>query len=210
MPNTIEDKISLFTKVIIERIELDCKQKQSKLVDYYEKKKRDIINDYEERKRIAIEQATKDAETKKRQLILKTRSEMRLSLLKKRQEFTERITDVVRKKTISFLNTDEYTKFLIEAIKQSLVTFANNQFIIFNFSKNDFEKKYEIIIKSIGSSRSKDSYKIDTIEDIIGGVYVKSGDGRMEIDFTINTILEDSDKLIGKVLSSRLNKEQYR
>jgi V/A-type H+-transporting ATPase subunit E len=210
MPNTIEDKISLFTKVIIERIELDCKQKQSKLVDYYEKKKRDIINDYEERKRIAIEQANKDAETKKRQLILKTRSEMHLSLLKKRQEFTERITDVVRKKTISFLNTDEYTKFLIEAIKQSLVTFANNQFIIFNFSKNDFEKKYEIIIKSIGSSRSKDSYKIDTIEDIIGGVYVKSGDGRMEIDFTINTILEDSDKLIGKVLSSRLNKEQYR
>jgi len=39
----------------------------------------------------------------------------------------------------------------------------------------------------------------------MGGVFAKSGDGRLEIDFTVNSIMEDSKKLIGEYLSSWLN-----
>jgi len=207
MPNSIEDKISLFTKVIIERIEIDCQRKQKKMMEYYENRKTSIINEYEERKRNALEKAKKDAETKKQQLILKNRSDMHLSILKKKQEFSERLTDEVKSKIESFIATEEYTNFLEKAIKQVLTRFSKSQYVSFNFSKNDIKNRQEIILKTIKSVRDENTFQINGVDDLIGGVFVKSGDGRMEIDFTINTILEESDKLIGEVLSSRLSKE---
>ncbi|RQV98751.1 MAG: H(+)-transporting ATPase [Calditrichaeota bacterium] len=207
MPNTIEDKISLFTKVIIERIELDCEKKQKKLVEYHENRKNAMINDVEERKRTALERAIKDAQTKKQQLILKTRSAMHLAVLQKRQEFSERVTKEVKRKVSAFVNTEEYGKFLAKAIKQVLARFSENQFIHCNFSRNDFKNRQELIAKTIQSCRKEGTYQMDAADHLIGGVFIKSGDGRLEVDFTINTMLEESDKLIGEVLSSRLNKE---
>ena len=207
MSSTIEDKISLFTKVVIERIELDFQQKQKKLVEYYESRKTTLIKDNEERKRTAVVIATKDAETKKQQEILKTRSALHLVVLKKRQEFVERIMDEVKKRTMAFIGTVEYVDFLMEAIKQVLFKFSDGQLVSFSFSRNDIENKREVILNTIKSFRDEATYKIKAVDSLIGGVFVKSGDGRLEIDFTINTILEESNKLVGEILSSWLNKE---
>ena len=207
MSNTIEDKISLFMKVVIERIELDFQQKQKKLVEYYESRKTTLIKDNEERKRIAVARATKDAETKKQQEILKTRSALHLAVLKKRQEFVERIMDEVKKRTRAFVGTAEYVDFLMEAIKQVLFKFSEGQLVSFSFSRNDIENNREVILNTIKSFRDEATYKIEAVDSLIGGVFVKSGDGRLEIDFTINTILEESNKLVGEILSSWLNKE---
>ncbi|OIP71947.1 H(+)-transporting ATPase [Candidatus Atribacteria bacterium CG2_30_33_13] len=208
MSNTIEDKISLFMKVVIERIELDFQQKQKKLVEYYESRKTTLIKDNEERKRIAVARATKDAETKKQQEILKTRSALHLAVLKKRQEFVERIMDEVKKRTRAFVGTAEYVEFLKEAIKQVLSKFSANQFVNFSFSRNDLKNNQKVILSTIKSFRDEATYKIEAVDSLIGGVFVKSDDDRLEIDFTINTILEESNKLVGEILYSWLNKER--
>jgi len=205
MPNTIEDKISLFTKVIVERIELDFQQKQKKLMEYYESRKTTIIKDNEERRRTAVVRATKDAETKKQQMILKARSAIHLTVLKKRQEFSERIMGEVKKRTRAFIGTTEYVEFLKEAIKQVLFKFSDDQFVSFSFSRNDIENNREVILKTIKSFRDEATYKIEADDSLMGGVFVKSGDGRLEIDFTVNSIMEESNKLVGEYLSSWLN-----
>jgi len=207
MSGTIEDKISLFTKVVIERIELDFQRKQKKLVEYYENRKTEMIKENEERKGNVVTRATKDAESKKQQIILKTRSAMHLAVLKKKQEFTERIMDEVKKRTKAFIGTAEYVEFLKEAIKQVLSKFSNDQFVSFSFSRDDIENKREVILQTIKSFRNEATYKIEVVDNLIGGVFVESGDGRMEIDLTINTILEESNKQAGEILSSWLNKE---
>jgi len=207
MSGTIEDKISLFTKVVIERIELDFQQKQKKLVEYYESRKTTIIKDNEEKKRTVVARATKDAETKKQQIILKTRSAMHLAVLKKRQEFADRIMDEVKKRTRAFVGTAEYVEFLKEAIKQVLSKFSADQFVNFNFSRDDLKNNQKVILSTIKSFRDETAYKIEAVDRLTGGVFVKSGDGRLEINFTINTILKESNKLVGEILSSWLNKE---
>ena len=205
MPNSIEDKISLFTKVIVERIELDFQQKKKKLVKYYESQRSTIIKDNEKRKKEAIASATKDAITKKQQMILRSQSTMHLEVLKKKQEFIERIIEEVKKKTRTFTSTVEYIEFLKEAIKQVLSRFSGNQFVNFSFSSDDIKNNQKVILSTIKSFRDKDTYKIEADNSLIGGVFVKSGDGRLEIDFTVNNIMEDSRKLIGEYLSSWLN-----
>jgi V/A-type H+-transporting ATPase subunit E len=208
MSGTIEDKISLFTKVVIERIELDFQQKQKKLVEYYENRKTEMIKENEERKGNVVTRATKDAESKKQQIILKTRSAMHLAVLKKKQEFAERIMDEVKKRTKAFIGTAEYVEFLKEAIKQVLSKFSNDQLVSFSFSRDDIENKREVILQTIKSFRNEATYKIEVVDNLIGGVFVESGDGRMEIDLTINTILEESNKQAGEILSSWLNRER--
>lgn len=205
MPNSIEDKISLFTKVIVERIELDFQQKNKKLVKYYESQRSTIIKDNEKRKKEAIASATKDAITKKQQMILRSQSTMHLEVLKKKQEFIERIIEEVKKKTRTFTSTVEYIEFLKEAIKQVLSRFSGNQFVNFSFSSDDIKNNQKVILSTIKSFRDEDTYKIEADNSLIGGVFVKSGDGRLEIDFTVNNIMEDSKKLIGEYLSSWLN-----
>jgi len=205
MPNSIEDKISLFTKVIVERIELDFQQKNKKLVKYYESQRSTIIKDNEKRKKEAIASATKDAITKKQQMILRSQSTMHLEVLKKKQEFIERIIEEVKKKTRTFTITVEYIEFLKEAIKQVLSRFSGNQFVNFSFSSDDIKNNQKVILSTIKSFRDEDTYKIEADNSLIGGVFVKSGDGRLEIDFTVNNIMEDSKKLIGEYLSSWLN-----
>ncbi len=205
MPNSIEDKISLFTKVIVERIELDFQQKNKKLVKYYDSQRSTIIKDNEKRKKEAIASATKDAITKKQQMILRSRSTMHLEVLKKKQEFIERIIEEVKKKTRTFTSTVEYIEFLKEAIKQVLSRFSVNQFVNFSFSSDDIKNNQKVILSTIKSFRDEDTYKIEADNSLIGGVFVKSGDGRLEIDFTVNNIMEDSKKLIGEYLSSWLN-----
>jgi len=205
MPNSLEDKISLFTKVIVERIELDFQQKNKKLVKYYESQQSTIIKDNEKRKKEAIASATKDAITKKQQMILRARSTMHLEVLKKKQEFIERIIEEVKKKTRTFTSTVEYIEFLKEAIKQVLSRFSDNQFVNFSFSSDDIKNNQKVILSTIKSFRDEDTYKIEADNSLMGGVFVKSGDGRLEIDFTVNNIMEDSKKLIGEYLSSWLN-----
>ena len=205
MPNSIEDKISLFTKVIVERIELDFQQKKKKLVKYYESQRSTIIKDNEKRKKEAIASATKDAITKKQQMILRSRSATRMDVLKKKQEFIERIIEEVKKKTRTFTGTAEYIEFLKEAIKQVLSRFSDDQFLNFSFSSDDIKNNQKVILSTIKPFRDENTYKIEVDNSLIGGVFVKSGDGRLEINFTVNNIMEDSKKLIGEYLSSWLN-----
>jgi len=207
MPNTIEDKISLFTKMVTEKIEFDFQQKQKKLVEGYEDRKTTMIKDNEERKRTVVDRAKKDAETKKQQMLLKTQSAMHLAVLKKRQEFADKIMDKVKKRAGIFVGTAEYVEFLKEAIKQVLSKFSADQFINFSFSRDDLKNNQKVILSTIKSFRDEATYKIETVDSLIGGVFVKSGDGRLEIDFTINTILGESNQLVGEILYSWLNKE---
>ncbi|MDD4362986.1 MAG: V-type ATP synthase subunit E [Atribacterota bacterium] len=207
MSNTIEDKISLFTKVIIERIELDCQEKEQKLLDYYENRKRNLINEYEERKKSSLETARKDAEIKKQQLIQKAKADMRLQILKKRQEFTDRVTQEVKREIKKFIDSQQYNVFLVQAMQKTLAAFSEKQFVIIDLSENDFKNKKAIILDTIANLRQENTYQLHALHNLLGGVYVKSGDGRMEIDYTINSIIEESNKLIGEILFSHLNKE---
>lgn len=204
MSNTIEDKNALFTKIIIERIELDFQKKQNILIENHGNRVKKIIEEYEVKKKNEMDNARKGIQNRKQHLILKARSNMRRTLLKKRKELMEIVLTEIKKKVKIFMQTKEYTHFLVEAINKVLLMCSEEQFIYLKFSENDIENREEIILDAINSLRNKDTYHVDAENSLIGGVFVKSGDGRLELDYTIDTILEESHKVIGEVLSPYL------
>ena len=206
MSDAIEDKISLFTKVILERIELDFQKKQNMLTENHKNREKNIIADYEEKKRQEIEKSFKDARIKKQHQILKERTRVRLVQLKKKNELMDRVFKEVKNKVKTFLPSNEYSDFLKGAIKKILMRFSPEQFLYFKFSTHDMENRTEMILNTIDSVRGRDTYQIDAEKQLIGGLFVKSGDGLLEIDYTINTILDESHKIIGEVFSAYLDK----
>ncbi len=206
MSDAIEDKISLFTKVILERIELDFQKKQNMLTENHKNREKNIIADYEEKKRQEIEKSIKDARIKKQHQILKERTRVRLVQLKKKNELMDRVFKEVKNKVKTFLPSDEYSDFLKRAIEKILMRFSPEQFLYFKFSTHDMENRTEMILNTIDSVRGRDTYQIDAEKQLIGGLFVKSGDGLLEIDYTINTILDESHKIIGEVFSAYLDK----
>ena len=206
MSDAIEDKISLFTKVILERIELDFQKKQNMLTENHKNREKNIIADYEEKKRQEIEKSIKDARIKKQHQILKERTRVRLVQLKKKNELMDRVFKEVKNKVKTFLPSDEYSDFLKRAIEKILMRFSPEQFLYFKFSTHDMENRTGMILNTIDSVRGRDTYQIDAEKQLIGGLFVKSGDGLLEIDYTINTILDESHKIIGEVFSAYLDK----
>lgn len=206
MSDAIEDKISLFTKVILERIELDFQKKQNMLTENHKNREKNIIADYEEKKRQEIEKSFKDARIKKQHQILKERTRVRLVQLKKKNELMDRVFKEVKNKVKTFLPSNEYSDFLKGAIKKILMKFSPEQFLYFKFSTHDMENRAGMILNTIDSVRGRDTYQIDAEKQLIGGLFVKSGDGLLEIDYTINTILDESHKIIGEVFSAYLDK----
>lgn len=207
MPNTIDEKISLLTKIILERIEFDFKQKQTRLIDNHKNRIESIISEYEEKKRLTLEQVNKDAQSKKQRIILKTNTDKRLAILKKRKELMEKVTEEIKERVSTFLATEKYKDFLSRAITKVLSRFSPDQFVYLKFSNNDLENNSAMILQAINALRDKSTYLIDREDSLIGGVFVKSEDGRLEADFTINTILEENHKKIGEILFSWLDKE---
>lgn len=206
MSDAIEDKISLFTKVILERIELDFQKKQNMLTENHKNREKNIIADYEEKKKQEIEKSIKDARIKKQHQILKERTRVRLVQLKKKNELMDRVFKEVKNKVKTFLPSNEYSDFLKRAIEKILMRFSPEQFLYFKFSTHDMENRTEMILNTIDSVRGRDTYQIDAEKQLIGGLFVKSGDGLLEIDYTINTILDESHKIIGEVFSAYLDK----
>lgn len=204
MATTIEDKIALFTKVLIERIEQDYAEKREKLTRYYENRKSELIKDYEQKIKNSVDTATRNTTVKKQQMISKAKSDMHLAVLKQRREFVERIIDEIKREALSFTETEEYAKFLDEAIKKVCSKFSSDQFVIFSFSPTDIKRHKDMILNTIKLSRSEDSFKIEETKGISGGVFAKTSDDSLEVDFTIDTIIEESRKLVGEILSSRL------
>jgi len=62
-------------------------------------------------------------------------------------------------------------------------------------------------LETLKSLKNEGTYEIKDDKSLTGGLFVKSDDGKVEVDFTIDNIVEDSKKLVGQYLSSWLDGE---
>lgn len=204
LSTSIEDKIALFSKVIFERIDDEFRQRRDVLLQHYEKEKASVNAEYQKKLNQAIQTVTKNAEIERHNIVSKAISAGRISILRRRQEFMERLIDLVKLRAKQFVKTEEYKDFLGWAVDQVSKNFDPDQMVIYNFTGRDLGSYNDFIFDSIKKLRYKNNFQIaEGGDDMIGGVFALSGDGRMEVDYTINTTIEESRPVIGRLLSSR-------
>lgn len=202
---TVEDKVKLFARIILEKVESSSEQRVVEFAAHsnreLEQEKRIVLKESEN----MINQMKRRAEAKKRQIMSKAQIDSQHALLKKRQDLFELLVSDIRKMAEDFIMQPSYTGFLEKSIKNALMQIEASQIMLLFRGQDILRFKDEI-------NRAVDKYKKsgakvkieETDRDIIGGCICEDSDRTMRVDCSMASLIDDNRGLIGKVLVDNL------
>lgn len=207
MSVTVEDKIELFRKMLINDIEINSSIKKKTMVEEYEKQKEQLKNQLEGEKKKIIEDSILKATKEKQQIIAKQYSEQQHAMLEKQQEYVIRTIELIREKACNFVCSSDYLeKYLRKTIKLVSKSFEDAEEIIFYFDKRDLETHGKFINNCLATTLKKRNYEMRTATgEIIGGFIVEDKQGAIQADYTLASLISENKDLIGISIAQMFN-----
>ncbi|MGK0466036.1 V-type ATP synthase subunit E [Clostridium sp.] len=193
---TIEDKISLFSKIIYDKVNEEKNEKLDVLNSEIQKKldaENERIKDL--RRNLKIE-VTKKSNIKANGIVAKERLNKQREILFLKDKLICDTLENVREKLIQFARLPEYKLYFINTLKETLMeTDKGNYYIV--VLKRDSEKFYSEIEMVLNEYHNIKFEIVISEVDFIGGVVVKDFEGKFKIDNSIESKLQESKDLIG-------------
>lgn len=200
---TVNDKLKLFTKHIIDRQQKEYDKKveslEAKMVLELENRKKDLEKD-----RIKYERTLlKGIKNERAQRLSNARSERKRRLLLKRKNMIDELLQGVKKYTNEFVQTPEYETYLKGILKkhndiiQSLGDFEiylNKKDLAYSDTLNAACKALNLSCVSINESNKR----------ILGGMIVLKADHTTRLDFSLDSIIDDNRKYMGQLIYDML------
>ena len=159
-----------------------------------------------ERTRI-VEAARKQAENLKRQIIGSARLASRNQELLTIENAVNKAFEEAKKKLQASSGTDSYKDLLKQMVEESISAIGgSNNTVIIESNKNDAE----IVRKAVSELRDTGKIQQQAAEvsgqriDVLGGIRIKSSDGTMTYDNTLDSRIERLKPLIRKNIAQML------
>jgi V/A-type H+/Na+-transporting ATPase subunit E len=187
-------------------------QKEAELVSHIDSAYRESLDNLEssrskleaERTRI-VEGARKQAENLKRQIIGSARLASRNQELVTIENAVNKAFEEAKKKLQASSSTDSYQDLLKRMVQESISSIGASNAVIIECNKNDAE----IVRKAV--SELRDAGKVQQQAevsnhyiDVLGGIRIKSSDGTMTYDNTLDSRIERLKPLIRKNIAQML------
>ena len=184
-------------------------QKEAELISKIDSAYQESLNNLEasrgrleaERTRI-IESAKKQAENLKRQIVGSGRLAARNQELLMIETAVNNAFEEARKKLAASGGRDSYRALMTSIIEESVSSVGSGEVVI-ECNKNDAELVRKILA-DLGNNNAKVS---DHSIDVLGGIRVKSADGTMTFDNTLDSRIERLKPLIRKNIAQMLRGE---
>jgi V/A-type H+-transporting ATPase subunit E len=185
-------------------------QKEAELISKIDSAYQESLNNLEasrgkleaERTKIIVS-AKKQAENLKRQIIGSSRLAARNQELVLIENAVNDAFEEARKKLASASNKDSYKTLMGSIIQESISSVGSNEVVI-ECNKNDAELVKSILLEQQGKNPKVKARLSDQYIDVLGGIRVKSADGTMTYDNTIDSRIERLKPLIRKNISQML------
>lgn len=201
---TIEDKLNIFYKIVLEKE----KEESLKVLNEIEEKNKATLDKHRERlfkvKDDIIEKSIKNGEVKKDELISQEIVEARKRIFTKKEGLLDDLILSLEKKAKDFVNSEEYSQYLLDGIGRVLKDIGDKYIII--YLKNEDRLRLSGSIAKIGIEIGKKISFENATEDIIGGFIVSDIDKKYLIDESFKGKIEENKYLIGEELYSTLGK----
>lgn len=193
---TIEDKISLFSKIIYDKVNEEKEAKLREFNEEYEK----LVNEekvrIEELRKNLKRDIIKKSNIKSNELVAKEKLNKQREVLALKDNLVQATLDEISKKLLSYVETKEYREFFIKSLEKTLNEVEDGNYYIV-IMKND-EERFKNDIDVI---RKKNPNKKITIElsseDFIGGIILRDIEGTFKVDNTLRSKLYGSREAIG-------------
>jgi V/A-type H+/Na+-transporting ATPase subunit E len=187
-------------------------QKEAELISQIDSAYQESLNNLEssrgkleaERTRI-VEAARKQAENLKRQIIGSARLAARNQELLTIENAVNNAFEEAKKRLQASSSKDSYKELMKDIVEESISAVGGSNEVIIECNKNDAELVRKIIMSSELQSKSKVNARVsDQHIDVLGGIRIKSADGAMTYDNTLDSRIEQLKPLIRKNIAQML------
>lgn len=199
---TIEQKLTLFSKLLNQDIKEDANKKFRQLDKDYEKRLAENKFQVDKEATEIIEQTRKRAELKKVELISKGKMSSKKELMQIKEALISRFMKNLKHKVVQFTHETGYRKYLEKLLGEleGLRDYKND--LIIYLTEADFKQNKDFIeekLMTLGIKRNQLSFQISD-EDILGGFVIKDPSLNMRIDESIQTVMDEAkDKIVEKI-----------
>ncbi|MDQ5863385.1 MAG: V-type ATP synthase subunit E family protein [Thermoproteota archaeon] len=156
-----------------------------------------------ERTRI-VEAAKKQAENLKRQIIGSARLASRNQELLTIENAVNKAFEEAKKKLQASNSTDSYKELLKQMVEESISAVGGSSTVIIECNKNDAEIVRKAVSELQDAGKVQQARVSDQHIDVLGGIRIKSSDGTMTYDNTLDSRLERLKPLIRKNIAQML------
>ncbi|HZA47874.1 MAG TPA: V-type ATP synthase subunit E family protein [Nitrososphaera sp.] len=157
-----------------------------------------------ERARI-VEAARKQAENLRRQIIGSARLAARNQELLTIENAVNKAFEEAKKKLQASSSTDSYKELLKHMVEESISAVGGSNAVIIECNKNDVELVRKVVSELQDSGKVQQAARVsDQHIDVLGGVRIKSSDGTMTYDNTLDSRIERLKPLIRKNIAQML------
>lgn len=193
---TIEDKISLFSKIIYDKVNEE-KEERLEVFSCDAEKKINTEKQKIQELRISLKrEVTKKSNIKANEILAKERLNKQREVLFLKDKLICDALENLRENLMEFVCSEEYKPYFISALQEILKGKDKEKYYIIVL-KRDYEK-FQSEIESILSQHCEENIKIRiSEEDFIGGLILKDFRGKFKIDNSIYSKLQESKEIIG-------------
>jgi V/A-type H+-transporting ATPase subunit E len=157
-----------------------------------------------ERTRI-VEAARKQAENLRRQIIGSARLAARNQELLTIENAVNKAFEEAKKKLQASSSTDSYKELLKHMVEESISAVGGPNSVIIECNKNDVALVRKVVSELQDSGKVPQAARVsDQYIDVLGGIRIKSSDGTMTYDNTLDSRIERLKPLIRKNIAQML------
>ncbi|SUY47079.1 H+transporting two-sector ATPase E subunit [Clostridium putrefaciens] len=193
---TIEDKISLFSKIIYEKLNEEKEEKLKVFNEEAELKMSAERKKIAQIKKVSEREIIRKANVKASGIIAKENLNKQREMLRLKDDIIKTTIKEIKDKLLTFVNSKEYEDYLMSTVTKNLKLLNKGEYYLIVLDRD--LNKYQSQIKAISEGFMDKRVEIKVSkDDFIGGIMIKDFDGRFNIDNSIYSKLEESKELIG-------------
>jgi V/A-type H+-transporting ATPase subunit E len=151
-----------------------------------------------------VEAARKQAENLKRQIIGSSRLAARNQELLTIENAVNKAFEEAKKKLQASNSQGSYKELLKHMVEESISAVGESNAVIIECNKNDAELLRKVVTELQDSGKVQQARVSDQHIDVLGGIRIKSADGTMTYDNTLDSRIERLKPLIRKNIAQML------
>lgn len=200
---TIEQKLTLFSKLLSQDIKEESSEKFEALEKEYDKRIAESKAEVDKEAAEIIDQAKRRAELKKVELISRGKLASKKEQMSIKEELINRFMEELEKNVRDFVTKEAYKTYLKKIIKglTGLAEYKND--LVIYLTKHDYEVNQEFIKEELGKLNimpEQLSFEVMP-QDILGGMIIKDPALSMRVDESIRTLIDEEKDIIVEKIS---------
>ena len=203
---TVDDKIDVFTKIVLDRLEEAYSEKISELdAETYE-----AVREYEAKLKVKsrkfIEVNEENARSDVRKKLSKVVSGIRTQRLRLKHEIVLELCEALRERVQAFRKSEDYLEFLIQRIEQAAPELKAFDRIDVELLEEDLAR-YRDTLDPIFEGLDFEAARLNwrpVRKGLLGGLVFYDGGRTLKLDGSFDVLLENAEVVVGQLVAELL------